>query len=48
MHIGLFEMTLLLASVAAATAGAVAALSRRRAGKLVASNAILASCRPTD
>ena len=44
MNIGLFEVTLLLGSVATATAGALAALARRRAAALLALNAVFAAC----
>ena len=44
MNIGLFEIVLLVASAVIGVAGALAALTRRRPGILLASNAIFAVC----
>lgn len=44
MNIGMFEISLLLASGATAVAGALAALARRRAATLLTLNAILGAC----
>ena len=44
MNIGLFEIVLLVASAVIGVAGALAALTRRRPGVLLASNAIFALC----
>lgn len=44
MNIGLFEIALLVASTVIAVAGALAALTRRRPGVLLASNAVFAVC----
>jgi hypothetical protein len=44
MNIGLFELTLVLASAVTMVAGALAALARRRAATLLALNVTLAAC----
>ena len=44
MNIGLLEIVLFAASAATGVAGAVAALARRRAGTLLALNAVFAGC----
>jgi hypothetical protein len=44
MHLGLFEITLLLGAAASAIAGALAARARRRAPTLLVLNGIFAAC----
>ena len=44
MNLGLFEITLLVGSVATALAGVVAALTRRRSAALLALNSVFAAC----